>query len=32
VTVNTDDVILFDRGVSGEFLNLYQAGIWTAVE
>jgi len=32
VTVNTDDVIFFDQGVSEEFLNLYQAGTCTAVE
>lgn len=32
VTVNTDDVIFFDQGVSDEFLNLYQSGAWTAGE
>jgi adenosine deaminase len=32
VTVNTDDVIFFDQGVSEEFLNLYRAGNWTAQE
>jgi Adenosine deaminase len=32
VTVNTDDVTVFDRGVSQEFLNLYRAGNWTAEE
>ena len=32
VTVNTDDVAVFDQGVSKEFLNLYRAGNWTAKE
>jgi len=32
VTVNTDDVIFFDQGVSDEFLNLYRAGTFTAEE
>jgi adenosine deaminase len=32
VTVNTDDVIFFDQGVSEEFLNLYRAGTFTAEE
>jgi len=32
VTVNTDDVTLFDQGVSEEFLNLYNAGVMTAAE
>jgi adenosine deaminase len=32
VTVNTDDVTVFDQGVSQEFLNLYRAGNWTAKE
>jgi hypothetical protein len=32
VTVNTDDVIFFQQGVSDEFLNLYRAGAWTAEE
>jgi hypothetical protein len=32
VTVNTDDVAVFDQGVSNEFLNLYRAGNWTAEE
>jgi hypothetical protein len=30
VTVNTDDVAVFDQGVSDEFLNLYRAGNWPA--
>ena len=32
VTVNTDDVIVFNQGVSEEFLNLYDAGLFTAIE
>lgn len=32
VTVNTDDVAIFDQGVSEEFLNLYRTGNWTAQE
>jgi adenosine deaminase len=32
VTVNTDDVILFDRGVSEEFMTLYDSGVMTAEE
>ena len=32
VTVNTDDLIAFDQGVSDEFLNLYRAGTFTAEE
>jgi hypothetical protein len=32
VTVNTDDVVFFDQGVSDEFLNLYRAGVWSAEE
>ena len=32
VTVNTDDVIFFDQGVSDEFLNLYRSGAWRAEE
>jgi adenosine deaminase len=32
VTVNTDDVIFFDQGVSDEFLNLYRSGAWRAQE
>jgi adenosine deaminase len=32
VTVNTDDVVFFDQGVSDEFLNLYGSGVWTAEE
>jgi hypothetical protein len=32
VTVNTDDVALFDQGVSEEFSNLYREGCFTAQE
>jgi len=32
VTVNTDDVAIFDQGVSEELLNLYQAGTFSAQE
>jgi len=32
VTVNTDDVLVFGQSVSEEFLSLYRAGVFTAVE
>ena len=32
VTVNTDDVLVFGRGVSEEFLALYECGLFTASE
>jgi adenosine deaminase len=32
VTVNSDDVAVFDQGVSQEFLNLYRTGNWQAEE
>lgn len=32
VTVNTDDVLVFGQSVSDEFLNLYQAGLFSAAE
>lgn len=32
VTVNTDDVTLFNQGVSEEYLNLYRAGLFSAGE
>lgn len=32
VTVGTDDVAVFDQGVSQEFLNLYRTGEWQAKE
>lgn len=32
VTINTDDMLIFDQSVSQEFLNLYQAGRFDAEE
>jgi adenosine deaminase len=32
VTINTDDVLVFGQGVSEEFLNLFQAGLFEAEE
>ncbi len=32
VTVNTDDVIVFNQGVSEEFLNLYETGLFSTSE
>jgi adenosine deaminase len=32
VTINTDDPMIFDQSVSNEFLNLFQAGVFTADE
>jgi len=32
VTVNTDDVTLFNQGVSEEYLNLYKTGLFSAEE
>lgn len=32
VTINTDDMIIFDKSVSEEFFNLYNAGLFNAVE
>jgi adenosine deaminase len=32
VTVNTDDVLMFGRSVSEEFLSLFDAGLFTAFE
>ena len=32
VTVNTDDMIIFDKSVSEEFLNLYNAGVFNCEE
>lgn len=32
ITINTDDVTLFDQGVSEEFLNLFQAGVFSPEE
>ncbi|MDK2945845.1 MAG: hypothetical protein PWQ85_617 [Geotoga sp.] len=32
VTVNTDDIIVFQNGVSEEFLLLYSQGVFSAKE
>jgi len=32
ITINTDDMIVFNQGVSEEFLNLYNAGVFSAKE
>lgn len=32
VTVNSDDMLIFDQSVSEEFFNLYQAGLFSAEE
>lgn len=32
VTINTDDMIIFDQSVSQEFFNLYNAGLFNANE
>lgn len=32
VTVNSDDMIIFDQSVSEEFMNLYRAGLFRAEE
>lgn len=32
VTINTDDPMIFDQSVSNEYLNLFQAGVFTADE
>jgi len=32
VTVNTDDLMIFDKSVSEEFLGLFQAGLFSAQE
>ena len=32
VTINTDDVMIFDQTVSREYLSLYQAGVCTRDE
>jgi len=32
VTINTDDLLIFDSTVSGEYLKLYNAGLMTAEE
>lgn len=32
ITINTDDLLLFDKGVSEEFLNLYKSGLFNEEE
>ncbi|MNN72075.1 adenosine deaminase [compost metagenome] len=32
VTINTDDLLIFDQTVSQEYLNLYRSGLMTAEE
>ena len=32
VTINTDDMIIFDQSVSQEFFNLYNAGVFNSTE
>ena len=32
VTINTDDLMIFDQSVSEEYRNLYQAGVFSAQE
>lgn len=32
VTINTDDLLIFDQTVSQEYLNLYRSGLMTAAE
>ena len=32
VTINTDDMIIFDQSVSEEFFNLYNAGVFNSIE
>ena len=32
VTINTDDPMIFDQSVSGEYRNLYRAGVFSAQE
>lgn len=32
VTINTDDMLIFDQSVSEEFFNLYNAGLFNAAE
>lgn len=32
VTINTDDLLIFDQTVSEEYLNLYRSGLMTAAE
>ena len=32
VTINTDDMLIFNQSVSEEYLNLFKAGLFTANE
>ncbi|MCX6232703.1 MAG: adenosine deaminase [Bacteroidetes bacterium] len=32
ITINTDDILLFNQSVSEEFLNLYHAGLFSAAD
>ena len=32
VTINTDDMLIFDQSVSEEFFNLYNAGVFNSTE
>jgi adenosine deaminase len=32
ITINTDDLLLFDKGVSEEFLYLYKSGLFNEEE
>ena len=32
MTVNSDDMLIFDQSVSQEYMNLYNAGLMTAAE
>lgn len=32
ITINTDDIMIFDQSVSEEFLNIYNAGLFSAEE
>lgn len=32
VTINTDDMLIFNQSVSEEFFNLYNAGVFSAIE
>lgn len=32
VTINTDDLLIFNQSVSQEYMNLYQAGLMTTEE
>ena len=32
VTINTDDLMIFDQSVSDEYRNLYRAGVFSAQE